>query len=278
MNRRGFLGGLLALTLMASPVSSQMTTMGVGAGGMGGGSAPPAWTPADASTPALWHIDASNAGSITSGGFGTEATVVADLGTGAKNMTPNGTGPTYTNTVQNGKPCLDFDGGKTLRTAAWFMNQPFMLVVIWKQSGTVPQNFGILLDMDRDSTGTRALIANRRNDDSDRYGIFAGGAVVTHAVTISTSTPYYSRVIFDGADTASRLNASSLTGLSPGTDGSGPNGGLQLGGLSGSGTASNANICEAFIIPYANHAAVLANAPTDDTNAAAYATAKWAIP
>ena len=226
------------------------------------------WTPLLASTAAVWWVDANNSGSITSvGGFGTAVTQWNDLGTGSHNMTPSGTGPTYTSNVQNGKPGMDFSGGLGIRTASFFVNQPFMLVVVWKQSGTAPADYGILWQGDRDeSIGGRALIQTKNVDNSNSYNINAG-TVVNQSVTISTGQAYHSRAVFNNTSSSSVLNASSLTGQTAGIGG--VEGGIALSGIASSAVYSNAIICEAFIIP---------NSTGDDaTNAAAYTLAKWGI-
>ena len=234
------------------------------------------WTPLLASTAAIWWIDADNSGSITSGGLGTEATQVNDLGTGARNMTPTTTGPTYTASVLNGKPGFDFSGGAyDLRTVSWFSNQPFMLVIVWKQSATAPGDYGILWESERTSSdGSRSIVQTKNVDVSNNYRVISDGIAYAQGEVISINTPYYTRIIFDGTDSASKLNTDNDTGITIGTIGI--YGGIRLGGASGV-VASKAIICEAFIIPYADHAAVLADAPTDCTDADAYVLAKWGI-
>ena len=93
--------------------------------------------------------------------------------------------------------------------------------------------------------------------------------------TTSTSTAYHSRAIFDDNDSSTTRNGSTVTGdAGPDfVDGDG----ISMGGVGGASTYPNAYICEAFLIQYANHAAVLANAGTDATNAAAYTLAKWGV-
>jgi hypothetical protein len=169
---------------------------------------------------------------------------------------------------------LDFNTGFTLRTASWFQNQPFLIVVAWKQSGTLPQSFGDLWDGDRNNSGSRAAIWNRRNDVSDHY---VPSYPYDQGVTTAVNTAYKSLVLYDGTSSKSILNSNDTGTVDLGTNGLGTNGGIQLGGLSGSSTAGNAMICEAFMITYANHTAAAANAPTDITNAQLYLAAKWGL-
>jgi hypothetical protein len=236
------------------------------------------WTsPLDASTPALWWVDASNASTITKTGTAPNETVTQlnDLGTGAHNMTPNGTGPYYRASSLNGLPGLELTGLRNLRTAVFVRAQPAMLVMVWKQTATVPEDYAVLYYGDQGvGSVTCAIVSNKWGATAGNAAIYAGTAV-SQGVTVALNTAYHSRIIFDGSSSSSVLNASNLTGVNPGT-GEVIKLGLSL-GAPAVGNQPNAIICEAFIIPYADHAAVLANAPADAANAAAYTLAKWGV-
>lgn len=236
-----------------------------------------AWTsPLDATTPAVWWIDASNAGSLTpaSPTNGTALTQVNDLGSGAHNMTPSGAGgavgPIYQTNILNSKPGFGFDAARDMWTVAFTVPQPFMLVIVWKQTSVAPSSFGILVDGDRTQAAAgRAIVFARRTDTGDQYCTYAGTSSIGQGV-IAVNTAYHSRIVFNGASTNSVLNGSSIGPVSPGT--SGIVNGIILAGTN----APFAHICEAFIIPY-SAGNVAANSATDATNAAAYTLAKWGV-
>jgi hypothetical protein len=225
----------------------------------------------------VFWVDASKASTITKTGTAPNEIVTQwnDLGTGGHNMTPNGTGPVYVASAVSGQPGLSFTGGGNLRTATFGRVQPAMLVMVWKQTATAPEAYGELFYGDRlGSSGGCAIVSNAWGAVGGRAAVRAG-VTVDQGVTVAVNTVYKSRIIFDGTSSSSALNASNLTGVDLGTN---PvvQDGLTL-GTPLVGNWPNAIICEAFIIPYANHAAVLANAPADTANIDAYILAKWGV-
>jgi len=234
------------------------------------------WTPLTASTPAIWWIDASNAASITKTGTAPTETVtqLGDLGLPTThNMTPFATGPMYVANALNGKPGLDCTG-RSLRTANFFKAAPFMLVMVWKQTGVIGEAYGVLFSGRPHASGDSSTLSFYNRYNSGNYSVFANNVVINQGVATATNTVYHSRIVNDGSTSSSVLNASNLTGQDFGI--ARIIGGISIGGET-AGTYSNAIICEAFIIPYADHAAALVNAPTDASNAAAYTLAKWGV-
>ena len=216
--------------------------------------------PLDASTPAIWWIDANNSGSLTIGG-GSTVTQWNDLGTGGNNLT-TGVAPVYTTGVLNGLPGVDFNGGGTLLTGVFSVAQPLMVVIVWKQSASAPSASGFILDGDRvSSAANRLIIIN--NFTGGNYNTYAN-TLVDQGVAIATNTAYHSRAVFNGASSSSKLNASVLTGTNPGI-GTIANGIC----LNPNSAQSNAIICEAYIVEN----------PTagDLTNSDAYVLAKWGV-
>jgi hypothetical protein len=220
-------------------------------------------SPLDASTPAYWWIDASNAGSITLSG--SDVTDVADLGTGNHDMADGVTSPTLATAEVNGLNAITFINSASLATAgSWTLAQPFMLCMVWKQTtASTPALFGIIFDGDIAQVGSRAIVFNRRQDTSDHYTPYAGN-IIDQGVSVVAGTVYHSRIIFNGASSSSVLNASDTGTVNMGTFGI-------INGII-MGTPSNnsfAQLCEAFIIE---------NPTGDDaTNAAAYTLAKWGV-
>jgi len=242
------------------------------------GLAPTGWTPLLATTAAIWWVDASNAASITKVGTAPNerVTQLNDLTTGTQHhMTPSvgGNGPYYVADALIGQPGLSFTSNSDLRTVTSFTRaQPLMLVVVWKQIATPAAAYAILIQGDATGTNNGFMIMNRYA--SANYAIEATFPNLNQNVPTVAGTAYHSRVVWDGNTTSSKLNASTVTGVT------GPAGivaGIVLGNADVANNGPNAIICEAFIIPYANHAAAVANAPTDATNVDAYVLAKWGV-
>jgi hypothetical protein len=226
------------------------------------------WTPVTASTPAAWWIDASKASSITKTGTAPNEVVtqIKDISTHGRDMTPNGTGPIYVASAVNSKPGLSFISGGNLRTASFGMAQPMMLVMVWRQTGTVGDNFAELF------YGDRALVVASCAIVSNKWGATAGnvavsaGTAVSQGVAAAINMTYHSRIILNGSSSSSKLNASVLSGINPGTGA--VYDGLSL-GAAAAGNRPNAIICEAYIIPN----------PTagDITSSDAFILAKWGL-
>ena len=223
------------------------------------------WTsPLDASTPAVFWVDASNSGSITATGGVANGNLVTqwnDLAAGGHHLTPALTPPVYTTGVLNGLPGLATAGTSGLRSTSFVVAQPIMVVAVWKQPSTAPGTQAMLIDGDVAGAGARFIITNRWTGGN--YQTFAG-TLVDQGVAVAINTAYHSRAIFNGSSSSSKLNASVVTGTNPGT------GGIINGlALSVSSYVSQAIYCEVYVIPN----------PTagDITNSDAYVLAKWGV-
>jgi hypothetical protein len=252
---------------MAAPVSATPFTTDAAAG---------SWSsPLDASTPAVWWMDASDLSTFTLAGSAPQrVSEWRDKGLPTPHhMTPSATtSPSYEPGWINGKAGVFFAPTTDLRTIAFTIPQPFMLDMVWKSHpDNLPALYGILWDGDRiQVSATRAVILHRRGDLGDRYAPYAG-VNLDQGVSVALNTLYHTRILFHGAGTISILNASTVNG-NPG-----PHGvvnGIMLGALDG-GNTPWAGISEAYIIPYADAAAVTANYTTDAASADAYRIAKW---
>jgi hypothetical protein len=231
-------------------------------------SAGSSWTsPLNASTPAVFWVDASNLASITKDGVN----IVSqwnDLGTGGHHLTPLVGGPIYTTGVLNGLPGITMTASEALRTTAFTVNQPFMAVIVWKTSGTMPASTGFLFDGDRDAAAARVIVFSAYNSAGGNYITYAG-TILSQGIPVTTNTGYNSRIVFNGVAsgsspaTSSKLNASTVTGTI-GT--AGIVNGIKINSEGGS---SNGSICEVYVIPNPTAA--------DLTNSDAYVLAKWGV-
>jgi hypothetical protein len=229
-----------------------------------------AWTPLNASTPAVFWVDASNAGSITKTGTAPTETVTQwrDLSAGIHHLAPLSTAPIYTASALNGKAGITFTLGEAMRTAAFAVAQPFLLVIVWKTSALAPDETGFLLDGDRDAAAGRIIVFAKYASAGGNYISYAG-TILGQGISVATNTGYHSRIMFNGAAsgsfpaTSSKLNASTVTGAI-GT--AGIVNGLKLNSESG---GSNSHICEVYVIPNPTAA--------DITNSDTYVFAKWGL-
>jgi hypothetical protein len=220
------------------------------------------WTsPLDASTPAVFWVDASNTSSVIRAG--TAVSAWNDLTTGGHNLTSRGGSAFYTASAINGLPGVDTNAMSGLASTAFTVAQPLMVVVVWKQSGAGPATQAFLFDGDlAGAAANRLIIINKWTGGN--YNTF-GNNLVDQGVAVAAGTAYHTRAIFNGASSSSKLNASVLTGTNPGP-GSIQNG-IQL--SSSSTFKSNAIYCEIYVIPNPTAA--------DITNSDAYVLAKWGL-
>jgi hypothetical protein len=238
--------------------------------------AAPAWTPLLASTPAMFWVDATNAASITKTGTAPNEIVTAwnDLTSGTPhNLTPgiNG-GPVYVASAMNSKPGISFINNGSLNTVSFTTPPPIMVVIVWRQTAALGAANAMLFESDTISH-TGFIIFNRFNSSTYKVVVQSGNYLDNGTITANTN--YHSRFLIDGSTSSSTLNGSTVSGIINGWD---PiTTGLTLGNVDSASNGPNAIICEAFIIKYADHAAAVANAPTDATNAAAYVLAKWGV-
>lgn len=226
----------------------------------GGGSA---WaSPLDASTPAVWWVDASNAGSITKNGLSPDlVSQWNDLSGNGRHLTEASAKPSYDTGILNGLPGIGFGPGAQMLTGAFTLAQPFMLVMVWKQSAVSPSSFGLLFDGHNAQSGGRALVFNRHDGFGGQYLAYAGSGAGQG--TIATNTAYRTLAKFAGASSKSVINATDSGTVDLGTDG------ITNGIMIAGGNSINAYIHEAFVIPNST--------PTDETKAAAYTLAKWGV-